>query len=174
MVPRLYSIAQSWGCTHDVCEDLIQDTVSIALTKYSQLRDPDSFECWIIRILVNAHRQYLRKRKNLFTLEEDSLTDEFGPVLQLESSRTVARVQAAISLLSAEHQKILVLVDMEGMSYREVARVLDIKLGTVMSRLGRARNNLRQLLELRIQSPESNSNASSITSMNGMNLRRIK
>jgi len=174
MVPWLYSIAQSWGCSRDVSEDLIQETVSIALKKYQQLRAPDSFDCWMIRILVNTHRQYLRKRKSLFTLEEDSLTDEFGPVLQLESSRTVARVQAAINLLSAEHQKILVLVDMEGMSYREVALVLDIKLGTVMSRLGRARNNLRQLLELRTQSSESNSNTSSITSKNRMNLRRIK
>ena len=55
-------------------------------------------------------------------------------------------MRAGINQLSNEHRKILVLVDMEGLSYREVSEVLEIKLGTVMSRLGRARNKLRNFL----------------------------
>lgn len=146
LTPKLYGIAYSWGCVRDTCDDLIQETVAIALDKQEQLRDPEAMDCWVIRILVNVHRQYLRKRKWLTNLEDVELVDDFGPAYQFESNRTVERVREAIRQLSDEHKKILVLVDMEGLSYREVSEVLDIKMGTVMSRLGRARNNLRERL----------------------------
>lgn len=146
IIPRLYSIASSWGCTRDTCDDLVQETVTTALDKLEQLRDPQAFQCWVIRILVNSHRQYLRRHRWLTTLDDEQLVEELGPSRRLESTRTVDRVRAAIGLLSDEHRKVLVLVDMEGMSYREVSDVLEIKLGTVMSRLGRARKRLRGLL----------------------------
>jgi len=131
---------------------LVQETVTIALDKFAQLRDPNAFEVWVIRILVNAHRQYLRQHRWLTTLDDDSLIlDELGPSQHLESARTVDRVRAAISMLSDEHKKVVVLIDMEEMSYREVAEVLDIKLGTVMSRLGRARKRLRAILTIQEQ-----------------------
>ncbi len=146
LIPRLYAIARSWGCTSDVCDDLIQETLSISLAKQAQLRDPVALDCWVIRILVNAHRQYLRKRKWLTTLDDTELVEEMGPNYHLESDRTVKRVRLAINTLSDEHRKVLVLIDMEGLSYRDAADVLDIKIGTVMSRLARARNKLRTLL----------------------------
>ena len=148
LIPKLYAIAHSWGCTRDTCDDLIQETVATALDKQEQLRDPEALDCWVIRILVNVHRQHLRKRKWLTSLDDVELVNDFGPVCQLESKRTVDRVREAISLLSNEHKKVLLLVDMEGLSYRDVSEVLDIKLGTVMSRLGRARNKLRDFLQV--------------------------
>lgn len=174
LVPRLYAIAHSWGCTRDTCDDLIQETISIGLDKYKQLRNPDLLDGWIIRILVNTHRQHLRKGKWLTTLDNDELIEEHGPVSQLESNRTIERVQRAISLLSDEHRKVLVLVDMEGMSYREVASVLDIKLGTVMSRLGRARNNLRKVLNLRKHTSHNETQENKLVEIKRANLRRIK
>lgn len=167
LIPRLYAIALSWGCPRDICDDLIQETVTLVLVKHNQLRDPDAFDCWMIRILVNVHRQNLRKGKCLTTLEDDALVDDFGPANQFESSRTVDRVRKAIRLLSDEHRKVLVLVDMEGMSYREVANVLEIKMGTVMSRLGRARNNLRKILS------EKNIHETQPTEKARANIRRI-
>ena len=146
LIPRLYSIAYSWGCSRDICDDLVQETIATALDKCQQLRDPKALNCWVIRILVNAHRQYLRNNRWLTTLDNDELSHEHGPADLLESARTVDLVRAGIRMLSAEHQKILVLVDMEGMSYREASDVLDIKLGTVMSRLGRARKKLKTIL----------------------------
>jgi len=174
LIPRLYAIAYSWGCAKDTCDDLIQETITIGLDKHKQLRDPELLDSWIIRILVNTHRQYLRKEKWLTTLEDNELTDEIGPVHQLESNRTIERVQQAICLLSAEHRKVLVLVDMEGMSYREVARVLDIKIGTVMSRLGRARNNLRKILNLRSSTSSEDEQKSNLVKINRVNLRSVK
>lgn len=174
LVPRLYSIARSWGCSPDVCDDLVQETISIGLVKYTQLRNPESLDCWMIRILVNSHRQHIRKDKWLTMIEDDALIDEFGPVSQLESNRTIERVQQAISLLSDEHRKIIVLVDMEGMSYREVASVLDIKIGTVMSRLGRARKNLRKFIDLRKNNSVTGSNEKNQNNLKRPNLRSIK
>ena len=168
LIPRLYAIARSWGCMSDVCDDLIQETLTIALTKQEQLRDPLALDCWMIRILVNAHRQHLRKRKWLTSLEATELIDEMGPTYHLEANRTVERVRIGIKTLSDEHRKVLVLIDMEGLNYRDAADVLDIKIGTVMSRLARARNKLRKLLSdddfLETKSIETNA----------VNLRRVK
>jgi len=146
LIPRLYSIAHSWGCKQDVCDDLVQETVTTALVKYKQLRDPKALNCWVIRILVNSHRQYLRKNRWLTTIDDEKLVHDHGPAEEFESAHTVGLVRAAIHMLSPEHQKVLILVDMESLSYREVADVLDIKIGTVMSRLGRARNKLKKIL----------------------------
>ena len=168
LTPKLYSIAHSWGCSKDVCDDLIQETVVTALDKQEQLRDPDAMDCWTIRILVNVHRQYLRKKKWLTSLDDVELVNDFGPACELESNRTVDNVRKAISYLSDEHKKVLLLVDMEGLSYREVSEVLDIKLGTVMSRLGRARNNLRNFLQMSCL-PEEQSKEES-----GSTLRSVK
>jgi len=146
LIPRLYAIARSWGCMSDVCDDLIQETITIALSKQDQLRDPNALDCWMIRILVNAHRQYLRKRQWLTTLDSAELMEEMGPTYHLETNRTIERVRFGINALSHEHRKVLVLIDMEGLNYRDAAEALDIKIGTVMSRLARARKKLRKLL----------------------------
>ncbi len=146
LMPRLYAISRSWGCMSDVCDDLIQETVTIALAKQDQLRDPEALDCWMIRILVNTHRQYIRKSKWLTTLDQTELVDDMEPTYHLESNHTVERVRMGIQALSDEHRKVLVLVDMEGINYRDTADVLDIKIGTVMSRLARARKRLRKLL----------------------------
>ena len=173
LIPRLYSIAYSWGCSRDVCDDLVQETVTTALDKHKQLRDPNAINCWVIRILVNAHRQHLRKHRWLTTLDDNELSHERGPAQIMEAERTIDKVRAAINLLSDDHRKILVLVDMEGLSYREVAEVLDLKLGTVMSRLGRARLRLKIILQganlLTETAPDRNKNKSEKIS-----LRRVK
>ncbi len=145
-IPRLYVIAKSWGCPAAFCDDLVQDTVANALNKLEQLRSPEALEVWLIQILTNCHRQHLRKQSYLTHLEDDLLIEEQTPAGKLESDGTVNAVRAAISCLSDEHRKVVTLVDMEGLSYREVADVLEIRIGTVMSRLCRARNRLRELL----------------------------
>ena len=94
LIPRLYAIARSRGCMSDVCDDLIQETLAIALTKQDQLRDPAALDCWMIQILVNAHRQFLRKRKPLTTLDSTKLVEEQGPTYHLETNRKVEHVRS--------------------------------------------------------------------------------
>ncbi len=147
LIPRLYSVSLGWGCSKPTCDDLVQETVTTALSKIDQLRNPDAFDVWVFRILVNAHRQLLRRERWLTELDNEFLVDDNGPSRQLETSRTIDRVRHAINRLSDDHRKVLVLVDMEELSYRQVADILEIKLGTVMSRLGRARKRLRSILD---------------------------
>lgn len=147
MIPRLRAIAFSWGCTADVCDELVQETVTTAITKLGQLRNPDALESWVISIFTNCHNLYLRHGRNLTDLENIELIEEDTPLTQLDSSRTIEMVRTAIAKLSDEHRKVLTLVDMEGMTYNEVAIALNIRIGTVMSRLCRARGRLRIILK---------------------------
>lgn len=147
VIPRLYVICRAWGCAPDVCDEVVQEAVTAALDKYQQLRDPDLLETWLISILNNCHRMYLRKYRRETCYEEDSLIDERTPDASLEQERIVIQVRIAMSHLSDEHLKVLTLVDMEGLSYRDVADALGIRIGTVMSRVSRARESLRRQLK---------------------------
>lgn len=151
LIPKLRIITQAWGCTPDVSDDLVQEAVTIALDKLEQLRNPDALEVWVIRIVTNCHRLYYRNNRSLTELEETQLVEETTPANKLETERTLDQVRAAIGQLNDEHRKVLTLVDMEGMDYKTVAEALDIRIGTVMSRLHRARGKLRCLLEDVIQ-----------------------
>jgi len=146
LTPRLHIIARSWGCSPDLCDDLVQETLATALNKISQLRKEAALEVWVIRILTNNHRLYLRQHQYLSPLDNDELIDELDPQYNLDVQQTIDLVRAAIGLLNDEQRKVLTLVDMEGFSYQEVADILEIKIGTVMSRLSRARTQLRKII----------------------------
>jgi RNA polymerase sigma-70 factor (ECF subfamily) len=143
----MHCIAMSWGCEQDLAHDLVQETFLIALNKYDQLRDSSALENWLITILANCHKTYIRKEHKTCSLEDhDELRSKDLPDQLLEQQNISARVQHAICRLNDDHRKVLTLVDMEGMSYIEVAQVLDIRIGTVMSRLSRARNRMKSYL----------------------------
>lgn len=147
LIPKLRIITRAWGCTPDVSDDLVQESVASALDKLEQLRNSHALEVWVISIVTNCHRLHLRRNRFLTDLEDDQLVEEVTPANKLENERTVDQVRAAINMLNDEHRKVLTLVDMEGMNYKDVAEALNIRIGTVMSRLHRARGKLRTLLE---------------------------
>ncbi len=129
-------------------EDLVQDCLEIALNKHASLRDHSRLRAWLFSILNNLFLMRLRAEKKLGTeipVEEfaDSLVASVPPA-DRDTARDLAR---AMGMLSVEHRQILLLINVEGYGYREVARILDIPVGTVMSRLARARQRLRALLE---------------------------
>jgi len=163
LIPRLRIITRAWGCTPDVSDDLVQESVATALDKLSQLRNPDALEVWVIRIVTNCHRLHLRRNRFLTDLEEDQLVEEVTPASKLENERTLDQVRAAMGMLNDEHRKVLTLVDMEGMNYKDVAEALEIRIGTVMSRLFRARAKLRSLLEEVLKQDHSESQKKSPT-----------
>lgn len=160
MIPRLYVICRAWGAAADVCDEVVQEAVTKALTCYQQLRDPRALETWLISILNNCHRMYWRTHRNDATYDESAHADNNTPDTCLESERTVRQVRQAISHLGENHRKVITLIDMEGLSYREVADVLDIRIGTVMSRISRARNNLRYELKEILGKQENQRSAS--------------
>lgn len=145
---RLYRMAYSWCHDSHLAQDIVQETLSKALKKRRQLKQPEAFDAWIFRILTNCWHDACRRNKNLTDMTEaGELTYPITPEMDHDKLEVVKRVHNALSKLSIDQRQIVTLVDLEGMSYNDVAYALDIPIGTVMSRLCRARNNLKKLLD---------------------------
>lgn len=150
MRPRLYKVAFSWCHAADVADDLVQDTVIKAIRNANSLRDMKKMNSWLFAILANCWRDYLRRQKQTDDIDECIFTDDDTPELAQERQNITDIVQQAIATLPQGQRQVLSLVDLEGFSYAEVAEIVGIPAGTVMSRLNRARKALsEQLLELK-------------------------
>ena len=149
MRPRLYRLAYSWTLNSAVADDLTQDALTKALKKLSQLKNPDALEGWVFGILKNCWRDYLRSQREMDELDPEQLQHDNTPEKSHEQQHIVDKVRTAIANLPEGQREVLTLVDLEGFSYVEVADCLEIPMGTVMSRLCRARKSLTgKLLEL--------------------------
>lgn len=146
---RLYRMAYAWCHDSALADDLAQEALARGLTRIEQLRDSERVHGWLFSILHRCWIDHLRGRRD--DLDESALTDlaidEPGPDGAAERSQTVGRVRHAVAALPIGQRQVVTLVDLEELSYAEVADVLAIPIGTVMSRLCRARSALRQLLE---------------------------
>ena len=152
MRPRLYKVAYSWCHAADIADDLVQDTVIKAMRNANSLRDMQKMNSWLFTILANCWRDYLRRQKPTDDIDECILTDDDSPELAQERQNITDIVQHAVATLPQGQRQVLSLIDLEGFSYAEVAEIVGIPTGTVMSRLNRARKALsEQLLELKEQ-----------------------
>ena len=143
---RLYRLAVSWCHDDMLADDLVQDCISKALQKHHQLKDFNRLDAWLFRILHNNWMEYLRKYKPTTDLDDIDSPEEYSPESMLSEEQLVLRVQQAVSLLPISQRQVITLVDLEGCSYLEVTEILDIPIGTVMSRLCRARASLKKKL----------------------------
>ena len=130
---------------------VVQETITAGIINSHQLRDEKRLFVWLYSILNNAWCKYLRNKKSLVAFE-DKIADEgkSGPFSQCEENETALRVRQAIASLPYNQSQVIALVDLEGLSYCEVSEVLDIPIGTVMSRLHRARKNLLMKFSTRL------------------------
>lgn len=145
--PTLYRLAWSWCHDAQLADDLAQDTLVRGLERIEQLREPEQLKVWLCQILCNLHRDYLRARRECVPCEEAGLIAEEDPEREVGRQQLVASVREAMRSLTDDHRKVLTLVDLTECSYAEVAEILQIPVGTVMSRLYRARDRLKTLLE---------------------------
>lgn len=146
MWQRLYRMAYSWCHDPHLAADLVQDTMAKALKNHQQLRDRAALQGWLFVILANCWRDHCRRVRD--TVDIDTIELDHDSDLEMDSDRIelLQRVRTAIARLSPDHREVLTLVVLEGMAYDDVARVLDIPIGTVTSRLCRARGMLRRNL----------------------------
>lgn len=146
---RLYRIAFSWCHDAMLADDLAQETLSKAIQKIDQLRNRDSMDAWLFTILNNQWREFLRRSRPCEDIENlVYMHGETPEVVQIRQQK-IDSVQQAISELSLSQRQVLTLVDIEGLSYMNVAEVLGVPIGTVMSRLSRARSSLEKKLRMR-------------------------
>lgn len=143
---RLYKVALAWCGDAMVADDLVQETLALALNKSHQLRDPDRLFTWMYSILYNCWKAHLRQLKPNQELDEEVLPSEASVETLSSRIEVIERVRAAISALPVSQREAITLVDLEGFSYAEVAEILDIPIGTVMSRISRARGSLQRVL----------------------------
>lgn len=145
----LYRVACAWSHDRALADDLVQDTLLRALEHADDLRDPERLRSWLFGIMANRWRDHLRAARP--TVDVDALDDECVPGDDTPEAaygrvETIQRVRAAVASLPIGQRQVVTLVDLGELSYAEVATILDVPIGTVMSRLCRARIALREQL----------------------------
>jgi len=152
LIPRLRRFAVSLTRNTSSADDLVQASLERAIISWADKRLEGDLRAWLFSILyrqfLDAHRRFRRYTRMLefFTGRDDS---------QPSVERTVIAQSTlqAFDKLNTEQRALLMWVSVEGLSYKEVADILEVPVGTVMSRLSRARQALRQLSDGEITSP---------------------
>jgi len=143
---RLFRMAYAWSHDRSLADDLVQETLARAMERIGQLRDPTAMDTWVFSILNNCHRDHFRRLKEQTGVEEEAGDAALEPDQLYERYAAVRRVHDAIAALPDAQRQVLTLVDIEGFKYAEVAQTLGIPAGTVMSRLCRARQAVKERL----------------------------
>jgi len=155
---QLYNFAHWLTRDRSEAEDLVQETYTKALRGFSSFQLGTNFRAWMYRILRNTFLTSRAGLKATMTVplepEEENLElpieRETPEALLIERSNWQL-IQNAIEELPLHHREILLLCDLEEMSYREISETLSIPLGTVMSRLSRARNTLAEVVRRKLE-----------------------
>lgn len=152
MLPPMRRFARALARDPATADDLVQAAMERALARWTSRRDDQALRPWLFAIL---HRQFLdhqrRSKRYAWLLARAASQDDSHPSAE---RATIARsTLEAFDLLPPAQRTLLLLTSVEGLAYREVAAVLGIPIGTVMSRLSRARQALRSLSEGRTSTP---------------------
>jgi RNA polymerase sigma factor (sigma-70 family) len=157
LLPSLYRHAFWLSRNHAEAEDLVQESITKALRAFDSFEAGTNFKAWIFRILRNT---FLTSRTGMAAVRTEFLEDqaegfdvsgtEPTPEEHLLRLDNQAAVQEALEKLSPPLREVLLLCDAEEMKYKEIALVLDTPIGTVMSRISRARQALRLQLQPRM------------------------
>lgn len=156
---RIFNLAVRLTGDEDTADDIAQNTFLTAYRNLPRFRN-GSFKSWIYRIATNLcydeHRRY--KRNPVQSIDQDDLAEErlsplydfsgssVSPEREVEKHELQHFIQDALNQLEADHRSVIVLVDQMELDYQEAAGILDVPVGTVKSRLARARARLKKLL----------------------------
>ena len=157
LLPSLYNHASWLTRNHAEAEDLVQETFSKALRAFDSFQPDTNFKGWIFRILRNtfltsrtaiaaSRTDFLEDHPHAFDTTDASPTPEDN-LIRLDNQ---GALQRALEQLEPPLREALLLCDVEEVKYKDIALILDIPIGTVMSRISRARHALRQLLQLQL------------------------
>ncbi|TCL73783.1 RNA polymerase sigma-70 factor (ECF subfamily) [Rhizobium sp. BK251] len=144
LLPSLRRYSRSLARSDADGEDLLQDCVEKVLKSRSQWRGLN-LRGWVMTIMTNLYRNGLRRRGRHALVDLDETTEMPAPEATGDPLERT-RLQGALNSLSEDSRAVLMLVVVEGYSYQEVAVMLDVPIGTVMSRLSRARQRLSERL----------------------------
>jgi RNA polymerase sigma factor (sigma-70 family) len=144
LIPRLRRYARALVGERAGADDLVQDTLERAWSKLHLYRRGTDLRAWLFTVMHNVHVNKLRAARPTDPLDE--AMPELAQRAPQADALLVRDLDRAIARLPADQRAVLLLVTLEEMSYEEVARTLGIPIGTVMSRLSRARDKLRAMM----------------------------
>ena len=147
LIPALRRYAYALRRDHAAADDLVQDTLERALSRWSTRRHDGDLRAWLFTILRNLHVGSHRadaRRGATVPFKEAELP---GTAAAQDAAIEAGDVLSAVGQLPEDQKSLLLLVGVEDFSYDEAARILDLPLGTVMSRLSRARRALRSMID---------------------------
>ena len=157
VLPRLRRFARGLSRSVTDADDLVQAACERALARRHQFQEGTRFDSWMFRIVQTIWIDQVRARdvrkENGDVAEERLGSDE--PVRRVEARLALEEVRRAVHRLSPDQRTALLLVTVEGLSYKEAAEVMQVPVGTIMSRLARA----RLALQLQLDAPRSTGNA---------------
>jgi RNA polymerase sigma-70 factor (ECF subfamily) len=143
LIPRLRRYARALTGERARADDLVQDTLERAWTKLHLYRAGTDLRAWLFTVMHNVYVNQVRAARSTVEFDESQL----DPVAPPQGDRLDVRdLERALQRLPDEQRQVLLLVALEDMSYDETARTLGVPIGTVMSRLSRARERLRALM----------------------------
>lgn len=160
---KVYTTAYRFMGNYADASDLAQDAFIKIYQALPGFRGDSSFGTWIFHITVNVCRDELRKRKRRPTVSLDDNSGEYnnstydicsndpGPEEMLDRSETQAMIQSCLNTLSDDYREIIVLREIQELTYEEIAEVLGCSLGTVKSRLSRARQALKEKINKKME-----------------------
>lgn len=160
----LYRVAYSWCHDRQTANDLVQETSLKALRHAHTLKNTAAMKSWLFRIMHNCWCDLCRKRHDFNEIQDHHLVTDKDAGDDIYRQQIAHRVRLAISQLNQDQRRVVTLVDLASLSYQEVADILEIPVGTVMSRLCRARRKLAEFLQ----------DLDTHNSSNRNNVRRIK
>jgi RNA polymerase sigma-70 factor (ECF subfamily) len=152
-IPRLRRYARALTGDRHRADDLVQDTLERALNKRSLWQRGTKLDAWLLTIMHNLFVNQIRTQEYRRTEALDALHEEPAQRATQSDALEVRDLHAALATLPYEQKSVLLLVTLDERSYEETAGILDIPIGTVMSRLSRARERLRHLLDGTIDNP---------------------
>jgi RNA polymerase sigma-70 factor (ECF subfamily) len=155
LLDQLFNFAQWLTQDRTEAEDLVQETYAKALKSFSRFEPGTNFRAWMYKILRNS---FLNTRTGMRAATEPIEDDEamLPPVVETPETLMIRNVeqqilQASLAELPVSAREIVLLSDVEEMSYQEIASTLGIPIGTVMSRLSRARRALREIVRKKLE-----------------------
>ena len=156
LLAPLYNFAHWLTGNRDEAEDLVQETYVKALKGFGSFTPGTNFRAWMYRILRNTFLTSRTGLKATVSLDDEETTvaepvADDDPESLLFARADQEEIRRALEQLPAPHREIILLCDVEEMSYKEIAELAGIPIGTVMSRLSRARSSMRSLLRTKLQ-----------------------
>lgn len=146
-IPRLRRYARALTRQVDRADDLLQDTLLRAISKADLWQPGTNIRAWLFRVM---HNQYINDvRRNIregTVITIDNVSSPLAAITDPSASRQLRELDRAMAMLAHEQREAVLLIGLEGLAYQQAAEILGIPIGTVRSRLSRARSRLRDLL----------------------------